>query len=199
MAKTIAFLCLSVVLLIPGCAMVGQPPESVSGNSETRLGPDVFRIPAPAPDGDPSPEKSQDMALLRAADFSLQHGYRFFAVISDKDTGSDLSSDSSFDYLTYAPDQASVHSKPDTGLLIQGFADKPAKIFAFDASFLQSSVRQKYGLPEETLDQAAAPAGPAPMKSLYDDDQPSSPTPPAAPEGGQPPANGGMRSLYPDQ
>src|SRR5690348_864199 len=150
--RTCELILFFAAFLLLGCAMVGQPPESVSGYSETRLGPDVFRIPIQAKDADSSPEKAQDLALLRAADFALQHGYRFFAVIADQDSGADEapSSDASLDYLSYVPDQASVRPKSETGLLIQGFPDKPAKIFAFDADFLQRSVREKYGLPESS-------------------------------------------------
>jgi hypothetical protein len=45
---------------------------------------------------------------------------------------------------TYTPPQTYVFYKPVTGILVRAFQAKPSGVFAFDASFLQRSLKEKY-------------------------------------------------------
>jgi hypothetical protein len=173
-----------LAVFLAGCAMLGQPAQQGGDYSETQLGPDVFRIFPPAA-GDASPEKAQDLLLLRAADLCKQRGYKFFAVIAKTDQTTDQT-----DYITYVPDESSV-PKPDGGLLIQTFPEKPDKIFSFDAAFLRRSLREKYGMPADPADQAQS-GETAVLEPLYPDERP------ATPEKGDHKPSDGLRPLYPD-
>ena len=47
------------------------------------------------------------------------------------------------------PGQTITWYKPGTGLLVQGFKEKPADIYTFDAAFLQRSIKDRYGVQDK--------------------------------------------------
>jgi TPR repeat protein len=153
-----------VIFVLAGCATPYQTDDGfLGGFSETQLAPDVFRVFFRG-NGYTSGDRSQDFALLRAADLCLQHGFTCFAVLDESEstdessyttpghaytTGSAYSSGNTATYsgyTTYTPTQTHTFYKPRSGLLIRGFTTKPEGPFTFDAAFLQQSLRQKYNL-----------------------------------------------------
>jgi hypothetical protein len=128
-----------------------------------------------------SAERAQDFALLRAADLTLQHGFKCFAVVDETastqvssfttpgtatTTGTAYVSGGYGSYYgsysantTYTPPQTQYFFKPRSGLLIKCFAEQPEKIYIFDAAFLQQSIREKYKIkPPSVPNQSPSPA-----------------------------------------
>lgn len=152
------------LLLLQGCATSYQQKGFTGGYSETQLAPDVFRVNFQG-NGYTSSERAQDFALLRAAELSLEKGFRYFALL-DESSSSKLStfttSGSAYTtgsasvigntatysgHTTYTPGQTYFISKPHTGVLVRGFTSKPDDIYTFDAEFLQQSLKRTYNLP----------------------------------------------------
>lgn len=126
---------------------------------------DVFRINF-AGNAYTSSERAQDFALLRAADLTLQHGFKYFTILDESSSmavsafttpGTAHTTGSAYVYggygsyygsysghTTYTPSQTYFMLKPQSGLLIRCFAEKPDGIYTFDATFLQQSLKQKY-------------------------------------------------------
>ena len=164
MTQNVRFL-LSIIIisLLMGCATPYQSKSLTGGYSETQLAPDVFRI-AFRGNAYTSSERAQDFTLLRAAELTLQRGFKHFAIIDE----SSSTSVSSFttpgtaqttgtanvygnygtysETTTYTPATKHFMFKPRTGLLIRCFNDKQEKIYTFDAAFLEQSVKQKYNI-----------------------------------------------------
>ncbi len=69
---------------LSGCATSYQQKGFTGGYSETQLAPDVFRVNFQG-NGYTSSERAQDFALLRAAELSLERGFRYFALLDETD------------------------------------------------------------------------------------------------------------------
>lgn len=154
-------LLLAVPLIVTGCATPYQSNGFAGGYSETQLAPDVFRIHFRG-NGYTSGERAQDFAMLRAADLCVQNGFDCFALLDERDststsaistpgysytTGSVYSYGNSATYsghTVYSPGQTILVNRPRADLLIRCFHAKPEGVYAFDASFLQKSLKQKY-------------------------------------------------------
>ena len=147
--------------VIGGCATSYQAQGFTGGFSETMLAPDVVRIRFIG-NAYTSGERAQDFALLRAAEVMLGNEFPYFAVLnetSDKQVGTYTAPGSSTttgtvntygNYgtytanTTYNPGQTYVFYKPESGLLVQGFNEKPTNVYAFDAAFIVKSLKTKY-------------------------------------------------------
>ncbi len=163
MKAAIISITFALSLLALGCATPYQSRSFGGGYSDTQLSPDVFRVFFRG-NAYTSMERSQDFALLHAAELAKAHGFAYFAVVDEN------SSTSSYTYVTpahsetsgsatftgnfatysgsttYHPAQTYTFYTPRTGLLIKCFSHKPKGIYSFDAGFLEQSIRQKYGL-----------------------------------------------------
>ncbi len=102
--------------------------------------------------------------MLRAAEVTLEHGYKYFAIADEANSesvsafttpGSAQTTGTAYVYgnqatysehTTYDPPQTYFVSKPRTGLLVRGYAEKPEGIHVFDAEFLAASLVDKYNL-----------------------------------------------------
>ena len=147
-----------------GCATPYQSTAFRGGYSETQLAPDVFRIYFRG-NAFTSTERAQDFALLRAAELARERGFVYFAVLDERSSstvhayttpGQSYSSGSATlsgnvatytGQTTYYPGQTTLMYKPNTGLVVRCFTEKPQSVYTFDARFLEDSLRQKYGLP----------------------------------------------------
>jgi hypothetical protein len=150
-------------LVLTSCATQYTSSGFAGGYSDTQLAPDAFRITFSG-NGFTSSERTQDFALLRAADLTLRHGFRYFAIINSASGGSTSSitlpgqsytTASATGYgnsvygsatTTYVPPTNIPIFKPNTGLLIRCFAERPEGGYGFDAQFLSKSLRSKYGI-----------------------------------------------------
>jgi hypothetical protein len=136
---------------------------AAGGFTETQLAPDVFRIRF-AGNGFTSSDRAQDFAMLRAADLTLTHGFRYFAVLNEANGGYTDSitlpgqsytttSVNAYGNTAYGtsvtttiPGQNIPIFKPRSGLLIRCFPTQPKGLYTFDATFISNSIRQKYQL-----------------------------------------------------
>jgi hypothetical protein len=130
--KSIASVIILGVLLCSGCATSYESSSLVSsGYSETRLAPDVVRVVFHG-NSSTKQERAQDLALMRAADLSLQAGYPYFSVLSE----------------TAENQQASVEgltlSTPKIQILVQFLKEKPSGTLAYDAAFIIRAMKEKY-------------------------------------------------------
>jgi hypothetical protein len=159
--KTI--LAVAVVLMLAGCATSYQSKGLMGGYSETQIAPDVFRVSFGG-NGYTSGERAQDFTLLRAAELTLQHGFRYFIIVDEKNTTKvSTSTTPGYAYTSgsfyrgryvsssvYSPPTSYTSERPESGLLINCYAEKPALNNVLDANFLQQSLTRKYGM-EQTL------------------------------------------------
>jgi hypothetical protein len=157
----IAFLC-SAVLLV-SCETPYSSNGFLGGYSDTALAPDVYRISFKG-NGYTSNERTQDFAVLRAAELTLSHGYRYFQVINETQGGrSGMIQTPGHAYTygnayqsgnmvygsahtIYSPGVSIPIFFPESGLLIHCFRDRPAGGFALDAAYVSRSLREKYKL-----------------------------------------------------
>jgi hypothetical protein len=160
-AKTLCVPAIVLVLTCAGCATSYHSSGFTGGFSDTQLAPDLFRVTFRG-NGYTPPDRSQDLALLRAADLTMEKGYSQFAIVDESNstrtqtfttagharttgTATIYGSNATYSsYTTYKPGQTFTFYKPSTGLLVQCFKEKPDGVFTFDAAFLQQSLRQKY-------------------------------------------------------
>src|SRR5438552_803630 len=87
MKTSLASVALFCLALLFGCATPYAGNGLLGGYSDTALAPDVYRISFQG-NGFTSPERSQDFAILHAADLTLSHGYHYFGIINQTEGGS---------------------------------------------------------------------------------------------------------------
>jgi hypothetical protein len=140
----------AAAILAAACATEYQQKGGTGGFEETQLAPDVFRVSFKG-NKYTSADRVQDFALLRAAEITLTHNARYFAVVSSKDQtqrntyvnpGSEYTDRKG--YTTYTPATVSTYYTPAVGMMIRIFPTKPKGDHAFDAEFLAKSLRTKY-------------------------------------------------------
>ena len=154
-----AILCCAVFLA--SCATPYESSGFLGGYSDTALAPDVYRISFQG-NGYTSQDRTQDFAILRAADLTLSHGYRYFGIINQTEGGRSgiiNTPGQSYTYVsaqrlgnfvygtahtTYIPGASIPFFFPQSGLMIQCFKDRPEGSFALDAAFVSRSLRDKY-------------------------------------------------------
>ena len=127
-------------VVLSGCAtahsfVVGSPygPDNAltGGYSETRLATDIVRIVFRG-NSSTSEARAKDLALLRAADLSLQAGFPFFRVEKEETEVAKSTSDDT------------TISMPRSEILVQFLRDKSSGSLVFDAVFLVRTLKEKY-------------------------------------------------------
>lgn len=133
---------LFTILAVSGCAtthslVVGSPYQPYNrwniagGYSETRLAPDIVRVVFHG-NSSTSEERAKDLALLRAADLSLQSGFPFFVVEKEETEVEKQTSDD----LTI--------EMPKSEILVHFLKDKSQGDLVFDADYLVRTLKAKY-------------------------------------------------------
>lgn len=123
------------IFLCSGCATSYESSGLLSGGySETKLAPDVVRVVFHG-NTSTSKERVQNLALLRAADLSLQAGFPYFTVVQE----------------TYAEQKPSEYdpsgmSTPKTQILVKFLKEKSADGLTYDSAFLIQSLKAKYNI-----------------------------------------------------
>ena len=157
-----AFIALLLIMVSCATPYTSNGPFSfLGGYSDIALAPDVYHISFQG-NGYTSSERAQDFALLHAADMTLSHGFRYFAIVNGANNtsvssitlpGQSYTSANVTGYgnsaygtavTTYDPPTSIPIFKPDSGLLIRCFAERPERGHVFDARFLSNSIRTKY-------------------------------------------------------
>jgi len=156
--------------VLAGCASPYQPVGFTGGYSEALLAPNAVSITFRG-NACTSSARANDFALLRAAEFTLEHNYRYFAIIQNVSmirtaemellpatshtTGSGQIQGRFYgnqyrgqmDYSetsTYTSATTVPIPKPASCVVIQCFAGKPDGVSAFDAAPLAESLRERY-------------------------------------------------------
>ena len=148
-------------LVFAGCATSYQANSITGGFSETKLAPDVVRVKFRG-NGYTKQERAQDFAMLRAAELAVKDGYPYFVILNETNdsktssfstggyaqtTGSAYMSGNRAYYsgqTTYSPVQTYNIYKPESGILVRFLKVKPEGGLVFDASFLISTLKEKY-------------------------------------------------------
>ncbi len=73
-------------LLLAGCATAYQPEGFTGGFSDVMTGPDTAIVTFSG-NGFTTERRMLGMLLIRCADVTLQHGYRYFVITGFQDTG----------------------------------------------------------------------------------------------------------------
>jgi hypothetical protein len=152
-----------VPILFAGCATAYKADGFTGGFTETKLAPDIVRVTFRG-NGYTKRERVQDFAFLRAAELAISDGYLFFVILNESND-SKMSSFSTGGYAqtsgtaymsgnrayysgqtTYSPVQTYNIYKPESGLLVRFLKVKPDDGLAFDAAFLISALKVKYGI-----------------------------------------------------
>ncbi|HEY4272655.1 MAG TPA: hypothetical protein VGM65_11665 [Candidatus Udaeobacter sp.] len=146
---------------LAGCATPYGSSGFLGGYSDTALAPDVYRISFQG-NGYTSQERTQDFAILRAADLTLSHGYRYFGIVDQTEGGRSAVINTPGQAYTYVSAQrygnfvsGTAHTTyipgatipvffPQSGLMIRCFNERPEGAFALDAGFVSRSLRDKY-------------------------------------------------------
>jgi hypothetical protein len=77
--KRIQLAMMSATLLLAACATPYQPDGYTGGYSDTQLSDNVFSVTFNG-NGYTDPHKATDFRMLRAAELTLQHGFKYFVV-----------------------------------------------------------------------------------------------------------------------
>jgi hypothetical protein len=75
--------------LLAGCETTYHPKSFTGGYSDSMLSPNVALVSF-AGNGYTNPADVTKMALLRAAEVTTQHGYKFFSIATTQDTGTTM-------------------------------------------------------------------------------------------------------------
>lgn len=149
------FICFSLtVLMLSGCATPYKQEGFSGGFSETQLDRNMFSVSFRG-NGYSSPERVNEMALLRSADIALEHGYLYFVVLENNSRTSEgvyvtpMSSTTTrlpngMATTSYAGGQVYNISKPSGTKLIMCLNERPATGISYDAKFVSESLSQKY-------------------------------------------------------
>jgi hypothetical protein len=154
---------ISIFVLLQGCATAYQKTGFSGGYSETQLDKNVFNVSFRG-NGFTSHERVADFTLLRSAELTLEHGYKYFAIINAKSYTShstyttpttSYTTGSAYGYGNYAYGSATTTttggqtyniSKPSASDTIVCFKEKPDAVFTYNAEFIYKNIRQKYGI-----------------------------------------------------
>jgi len=161
--KRLAIVLALATMGLTGCATMYQSRGFTGGYSDTQLAPDVFVVNFNG-NGFTSAERASDFAMLRAADLTEGAGYWYFTVSQAQDDGTystvvmpGYSNTTVHGYgygnsfhataTTWGTGPIAIPIfKPRSKLMIHCYHDKPPGVQAFDASFIETSIRSKYGI-----------------------------------------------------
>jgi hypothetical protein len=141
-----------------------QPLSRSGGFDETALTPTVFRVTFVGNGFTDSP-RAVNYALLRSAEVTLRHGYRYFVIVDAREVSkvegwsTPSTAQTSVQATTYgnvtrgsattsfSGGQSIVFEMPRATNTIVCFSERPnIGGLVYDAQFLRDSLRQKYGL-----------------------------------------------------
>ena len=140
--------------LLVGCATSYQKSGFSGGYSETQLAENMFRVNFGANQYTGGIQAS-DFALLRSAELTLKHGYKYFILVHESNHVSQHTTPvetttrgnvigSNFTAKTSSTGGRTI-SSPSSKNTILCFKEKPEK-FSYDAKFVFQSIRTKYGI-----------------------------------------------------
>ncbi|MES2294309.1 MAG: hypothetical protein V4527_13485 [Pseudomonadota bacterium] len=153
----------TMLVLLAGCSTPYQQYSYFGGGgySDVQLGENVFKVTVEA-NGYTSGPKATNLALLRSADLTLQHGFRYFVIVA---TANDTYSSSytaptttQMNITRTGPYTASGTAEtyggqtynftfPTPSMTITCFKEKPPfQATVYDAEFASKSLRAELGI-----------------------------------------------------
>jgi hypothetical protein len=156
--------CIVAIFIIPflfGCATPYQQSGFSGGFTETRIDKNIFKVSF-AGNGYTSGNRAYDFTLLRSAELTLEHGYKYFVIIqsSDDTTVSAYRTPTTANTYANAHHYGSISSgqatttisggdtyvfvKPGLTNVIVCYKVRPKEGFSYDAVFLFNSLTSKY-------------------------------------------------------
>lgn len=159
MKKVILLVGVLVVFLI-GCATPYQSSGFRGGFDETRLDDNSFMVDFRG-NGFTSKERAYDFTLLRSAELTLEHGYKYFIIVS----GNEYSSEYTTQSYSTTDTKVNVYgntanaksttknyggytiSKPSAKNIIVCFEEKPTgQILVYNAKYVMKDIGKEYGV-----------------------------------------------------
>jgi hypothetical protein len=147
------FVVVFILVILYSCATTYQPMTAFGGYTDTQLDKNVFSVVVKS-NQYTSKERTEDFALLRCAELTLQHGYEYFIIIdadnyvkTTKYTTANLSNNT----LTGTTNVNAITNtmvKPRSSNTISCFIEKPEFGFSYNAKFIYDSLSLKYGIGE---------------------------------------------------
>ncbi|HEY9104789.1 CC0125/CC1285 family lipoprotein [Chitinimonas sp.] len=158
------FLNIGLLLIsLTGCSTAYQANSLTGGFSETQLDTNLFKVTFQG-NGFTKPEAVEEMALLRSAELTLKHGFTHFVVVNTQSRNNvaavttptqsyTTANATAFGNTAYGSSQTTTYggqtfliATPSASNTILCFKGKPdTQALAYDASFICSSLGQKYG------------------------------------------------------
>lgn len=77
--------CFAISIILSGCATGYQPSGITGGFESLRINDNYFAVSFSG-NGYTSVERANDLALMRCSELAINHGYKYFSIISDKDS-----------------------------------------------------------------------------------------------------------------
>ena len=151
-----------IALVLSGCATSYQPQGLTGGFSETQLDTNMYRVTFEG-NGFTDRQRSQDFTLLRSAELTLQHGYKYFVIInanqSSRYSSYTTPSRTNVDATVYGNSisgtattyggHTEVITKPSNSNTFVMYKTKP-KSFSYNAKFIIASLKNQYKLNKPT-------------------------------------------------
>ena len=151
-------LLLTALITLGGCATGNQPYSYFGGGgySDVQLSETVFKVTVVA-NGYTSADRATNLALLRASELALEHGFKFFVIVAEANN----SSSGSYTTPTYTNVQAGAYGAtaqtyggqtynftfPSPSITISCFVEKPVLQTAiYDASISSQSLKKQLGV-----------------------------------------------------
>lgn len=134
---------LIVSILISSCSLTrhtGYQAKAVTGGySETQLASDIYSVRFQG-NGYTKAEIANDFCLLRCAELTTQNGYKYFTIISNKE-----SSVGTLAATNVIGNTIAIAGYPSDNNVIKLLKDKPeTNAIVYEASFMANSIRTKY-------------------------------------------------------
>ena len=155
------FLSLSLLFALAACATPYGKDGLTGGYSDSRLAPNVFKVTFEG-NGYTNKQRAGDLALLRGAELTLDHGFKYFVVIDGR------VAEQTYQY--YSPERTETKMKiqtqgnvtkvkansytygghvynittPSAENTIMAFKKRPQKVFSYDALYLYRKITEKY-------------------------------------------------------
>lgn len=154
---------LFVCCFFAGCATPYQKMGFRGGHKTVELQDNIFNVEFRG-NAYTSKSRSNDFALLRCAEVSLEKGCKYFAILDEDSyiststyttpiqsttTGSFYGNSFQANTKTSGGDTYYLH-KPSVRLLVQCFKEKPEKdVFVYDATQICKNIRNSYNIKNE--------------------------------------------------
>ena len=160
MKKMVAIVLLSTLILMEGCATSYQPKGLTGGFADRQISEDTFTITFQG-NGFTSQDRSNELALVRAADVTIEHGFSYFEGLDMKagmntsylehpgsaSTYGHFSGKSYYSSTVYNPPTVTAINRPETAIMIKCYVNDPGPPHkTFDARKIKEAGAKKYGL-----------------------------------------------------